>query len=373
MSKPTLYRPELDMLRFFAFLAVFFEHSVTYDIDFLLQHHIPRLVAIAGLSLAHAGMYGVDIFFVLSSYLITSLLLKEKTITGTLDVKSFYIRRILRIWPLYYLFIVLVVAIPFLNIHSSFSPKYIIPCLLLVGNWGFVAFGTPSAIVAPLWSISVEEQFYLLWPPLVARLTRKKIIYSGVFLIVLASLACVVEVLLRENSGQIWMDTFTHIGAIGAGLLIASVLDNRTVSLGIGARVLLILVAACCLGTLGYLIPTAVQPSSTPPAIAVMLAYPVATLSCSMILVAFIGAPVQFRPLQYLGKISYGLYILHTTAIAIVWKFIHGGGEGAAHAVLTILAAFTLTVALAGVSYHFIESPFLRLKARFTRVSSRPV
>ena len=100
----SVYRPELDVLRFFAFLAVFLFHF-SRPVDTYVEHGVPRLVATVVNSLMQGGVFGVDLFFVLSAYLITDLLLREKEKFGELNVKSFYLRRILRIWPLYYFYI----------------------------------------------------------------------------------------------------------------------------------------------------------------------------------------------------------------------------------------------------------------------------
>src|SRR5580704_10177801 len=97
----SFYRPELDALRFFAFLAVFLFHF-NRPVDLYVQHGIPRVVALTATSLIQGGVFGVDLFFVLSAYLITELLIREKEVCGSLDVKGFYLRRILRIWPLYF-------------------------------------------------------------------------------------------------------------------------------------------------------------------------------------------------------------------------------------------------------------------------------
>ena len=174
-AAPSFYKPELDILRFFAFLGVFLVHSMEgYSIDFMVHHHIPLWAAKSGSSIVFAGMYGVDLFFVLSAYLITALLLREKDARGDLNVEAFYLRRILRIWPLYYLFIALAALIPFLNPHHYFSMRYVLPFVFLMGNWSFIIFGIQKTVAMPLWSISVEEQFYLFWPPLVARLSRRQ-------------------------------------------------------------------------------------------------------------------------------------------------------------------------------------------------------
>src|SRR5215475_9058782 len=99
------YRPELDVLRFFAFLGVFIFHAAPRTMDFYNAAGYPQWLSRLLIPTFGAGAYGVDLFFALSAYLITSLLLRERSATGTLDMRSFYLRRILRIWPLYLAFV----------------------------------------------------------------------------------------------------------------------------------------------------------------------------------------------------------------------------------------------------------------------------
>ena len=119
-GKARFYQPKLDAVRFFAFLAVFLFHF-SHPVDFYVEHGVPRFVAQAANDLMGAGVLGVDLFFVLSAYLITELLLREKRKTGTLDVPSFYLRRTLRIWPLYFFYIGLAI-IPALNPNHVSRP-----------------------------------------------------------------------------------------------------------------------------------------------------------------------------------------------------------------------------------------------------------
>jgi len=164
------YHPELDVLRFAAFLTVFISHAFPQRPDFYVAHGFSSPVASLAAGVVHSGQFGVSLFFLLSSFLITTLLLREQAATGRLDLWSFYIRRTLRIWPLYFFFLALGFwvlpawgwpRIP--NIHkASFS--------LFLGNWSIVlfqrgwhpAFPTNTAI-SLLWSVSVEEQFYVSW------------------------------------------------------------------------------------------------------------------------------------------------------------------------------------------------------------------
>src|SRR5580704_2467620 len=158
----SFYRPELDVLRFFAFFSVFLYHFWR-PTELYVQHGVPRIVAVLGNGLIQGGVFGVDLFFVLSAYLITELLLREKDECGSLDVRGFYLRRILRIWPLYFFYIGLAL-LPIFNQRHGFTWHHAAAFVLLAGNWSVIAWGWPSpSIVVPLWTVSIEEQFYLAW------------------------------------------------------------------------------------------------------------------------------------------------------------------------------------------------------------------
>jgi len=116
------------------------------------------VIAISVSSVAAAGGFGVDVFFALSSYLITELLLREKARSGRVDVRAFYLRRILRIWPLYFFFLALAISLNGLMSNEHVSWKANAAFLLFSGNlWMMFAGGSMWAI-RPLWSISVEER-----------------------------------------------------------------------------------------------------------------------------------------------------------------------------------------------------------------------
>ncbi|HEY0745209.1 MAG TPA: acyltransferase family protein, partial [Steroidobacteraceae bacterium] len=102
------YRPELDVLRFFAFFMVFLSHVVPGDDVFYRQLHIPPRAADLIVNAASGGAFGVDLFFTLSAFLITTLLLREKELHGTINISSFYVRRALRVWPLYFAFLLII-------------------------------------------------------------------------------------------------------------------------------------------------------------------------------------------------------------------------------------------------------------------------
>ncbi len=169
------YQPELDGLRFYAFLGVFVCHTLPFDDLFYQRLHLP-LPWIWGAA-ARAGGAGVDLFFVLSAYLITSLLLRERQKTGDLSLRLFYVRRTLRIWPLY--FLVVALGLVFAHTGGEHDTRwfyyqrlpwyYVLGYVLFVSNWIYAIFGVAQSICAPLWTVSIEEQFYLIWPALMKR------------------------------------------------------------------------------------------------------------------------------------------------------------------------------------------------------------
>lgn len=173
MSSKKVYFPNLDGLRFYAFLAVFFAHSFWTESDYISQNRGFALMK----DIAYKGVSGVNFFFVLSGFLITYLLLAEKANTGRIAIGAFYMRRILRIWPLYY-FVVLVgfVIIPFVQgkLGQATSERgNILYYLAFIGNFDVKP---TSAVLGILWSIAVEEQFYLVWP-IVFRLVPSRYYY----------------------------------------------------------------------------------------------------------------------------------------------------------------------------------------------------
>ena len=192
------YRPELDVIRFLAFGLVFLHHSIPM--------HDKRL----GL-LGDVGPLGICLFFVLSSFLITELLRIEKQRTGTIRIRAFYIRRVLRIWPLYFLFLALAVLIGILQPDLHIPVKAVLAFVLLAGNWYAAAHGFVQGFAGPLWSISLEEQFYVIWPSACRFLNKRFLTGLSVLLIpvgVVATYYLAQEGALR--SPAIWVNTFVQ-------------------------------------------------------------------------------------------------------------------------------------------------------------------
>jgi len=354
------YRPELDALRFFAFLCVFVSHAFSNVPEVYLRVGLPREVALWIAKAIGVGGAGVGLFFVLSSYLITELLIREYNRVGKLDVRSFYIRRALRIWPLYFFFLILVfVIIPRGSIYAL-PGKFLLPMFLLVGNWAVIAFkGLGYSVAGPLWSISVEEQFYLAWPLVVARIgvRRLKLVCFGA--IVFANLTRVAMQIRGYDDVAFWCSTISWLDAIAAGALIAIFMRGGVSRLSTVQRVLLFsgglavwLLAARFSGSLIYIN---------------IASFPIIVSGSVMMLLAVLGSRLTNPILVYLGRISYGLYVWHMLSLAIVAQFLK------IYRPTYAVCGLALTILISAISYRLLEQPFLKLKKRFTHVPSRPV
>jgi peptidoglycan/LPS O-acetylase OafA/YrhL len=340
-ARASFYRPELDILRFGAFLLVFLQHALPHAGADYLATGIPAYFASVLAGAARAGALGVDLFFALSAYLITELLLRERRSFGVVDIRAFYIRRILRIWPLYY-FALLILA-PAMSIlpgeHMHWS--YLAAFALFGGNWACAAWGYPPSSFSLLWSVSIEEQFYLTWPWLV-RLGVRRLRIIGYAMLAAATATRAVLVLRDVHHPGIWCNTLARLDPIAGGALLACFLNGSMPEHSPRARVLWI----CGGGTL--LVGSGAFGNNT--GWPVLVTYPLAAAASVAIILGTLGS--RMRVGAYLGRISYGLYVFHAAAIRV--------------APAPILA-LPLTIAVAALSYRYLESPFLRLKDRFAR------
>src|SRR5579871_4214634 len=181
----SIYFPALDTLRgFFAASVVTFH--------FLLMHlwHVPDETKNAQFNRWGFGAFGVPFFFVLSSFLITNLLLEEREKTGRISIAPFYMRRILRVWPVYFAALLVGQFVIVRLAHVEGTSIWLVPFLLFFANFGMsgLQMGAPPMAYAALWSVSVEEQFYAVWPWLIRLTSRKALPWAGVALILAAIL-----------------------------------------------------------------------------------------------------------------------------------------------------------------------------------------
>ncbi|MGQ7310898.1 acyltransferase family protein [Microbacterium arabinogalactanolyticum] len=342
------FRGDIQGLRAIAVLAVFAAHAT---------------------SLPAGGFIGVDIFFVISGFLITGLLIREFTRTGRISLVRFYKRRIRRLAPAAVATLAVTVAASAAIFYPARSEPIAVDgvwSFFFVSNWRFILQKTDyfaqDGPVSPLqhfWSLSVEEQFYLVWPVLLLvvmgafvarrRWDRAKVAGTLIVSVVIVSFAL----------GYVWpftipsvayFNTVTRAWELGAGGLLAVF----TPALSRMARRLRGVLAAVgiVLMVLGLLLITEDLPFPAPWAV-------VPVLGTALVIAAGAGASrpplplLSWRPIRYIGDISYSLYLWHFPALIL------GGALfapfGAVATPMAVLLGFTLAV----VSYHLIERPAL--------------
>lgn len=372
-AQARFYRPELDGLRFFAFLAVYVQHTVSFG--FGEHHHLPDWLGDLANTIGAAGTFGVDLFFVLSSYLITELLMRERAERGFLDVRSFYIRRILRIWPLYFLYVIFAYAITFFVPGEELTWKHLLGYIFFAGNW--VYFLIPiNTVAAPLWSVSLEEQFYLIWPWVIRGSSPRRLAWSALGLMVMAALVTLTLGIWRPQFDWISKNSFTRVDGIAVGALLAVLLHGRPPQLGGAARMTLLLASVAVLLWIAhdfglFTLPVALLP--------LVSGWPLAALACGGILLSVLGSSgrwsglLRSRPVIYLGRISYGLYVYHELFLKVGDRIFPQHASSPSQMIAYWAFGLITTLPVAAASYRWIESPFLRLKRqRFTVVESRP-
>jgi peptidoglycan/LPS O-acetylase OafA/YrhL len=373
-----IYFPELDGMRFIAFLLVYLFHG---GVPPLL---LARLVGskVAGALRANGG-YGVQLFFVLSGYLITTLLLREEARYGRIALRAFWVRRILRIWPLYYfiVFIGFFVLLPLdqssqLSAYFSVLKTHLLAFLLFLGNWSMALIKPiPSDALSVLWSVCVEEQFYLIVPLLIALvLPRYRVLIVG--LLMVGSIAMRWACASRSGSQLlIVFNTFAQFDTLASGVMLALVMgwDRQRPRLArwlfwlqwpiYGASIWLFFQDALGHGSVWH---------RTWDFVWVWMCW------VGIVIVALWGngwlrAALSYSRIVWLGKISYGLYMYHEIALwlrnTITYKLPWFPNQEE----LLAIASFALVIAMAAASYYGYERRFLVWKRAWTRVPSRPV
>lgn len=384
-SAPTrerYYRPELDVLRFFAFLSVFLFHGLPGVTIGSHSGWSGSAVWMAA-NLKNAGKFGVCLFFVLSSFLITELLTRERSSTGTVHVRAFYVRRILRIWPLYFFFLFFGVLLGHFVSGWQVETPRLLAFLALLGNWYVAVFGGSANPIGPLWSISIEEQFYLTWPWIAKAGGRTAILVVSVLLLPISWITIYISARSAGVASQsIWFSSLVQFEFFGLGALAALLLKGRVPQWKMASRLILFVVAgALWTSAQGFFLRDH-APFSSP--LSCIVGYHLVGIACILLLLGFLGIPQRYtpRPLVHLGKVSYGLYVFHRLCQHIALRLLPAGARSevwtgrlqtALRDSAVVAGALLLTIALAFLSYRFLEGPFLKLKERFSFVRSRAV
>jgi peptidoglycan/LPS O-acetylase OafA/YrhL len=311
----------------------------------------------------HCGWIGVDVFFALSGFLITRILIASRNEPAYF--RNFYTKRALRIWPLYYTLVL--VAFLVSGYGHNTRPESWWPYLTLTQNLFVASFGLE--VLRVTWSLAIEEQFYLLWP-ICVRLGGSKWLPAGCVFLLAAEPITRYEYLQRHSSLEMYLRTFTHLDGILFGSLLAMILMSR----GLENRSLRPwLWSATGVGTVGAIM--SIAPTAAGDQYSVFLFSFLGMASTGLIgLCALSAFPLAFllelRPVRYLGRISYGIYLMHIPFFDCVDRV---SGRFRLPGLALAACKIVGVILLASASWHFFESRLIAFGPRWTSRSRRPV
>ena len=363
--------PALDGVRGFAILLVFFFHYLFYPSG---DAPVASVALRALIAPARFGWTGVDLFFVLSGFLITGILYDTRT--NSHYFRNFYIRRVLRIFPLYYLLIIcLLVLTTLLRAHWR------------LGHLWFLAYlGNPAVVLQPnltqisswirvthLWSLAVEEQFYLVWPLLVYWVAAPKKLLRICWILVVTALCFRTTAFFLHllPAHAIYVLLFSRMDALAVGSALAILM--RTKSSG---KILKVLQITGALALIAALMIEFVRRANQYDPLMLTLGYTLVALGYAACLLRAVNPATMLhrfflnRGLRFFGKYSYGLYVNHFVLIPVLATLIPlltrcTRSETVAQFLFVAISA-GVCVLVAMATYHWVEVPFLRLKDHFS-------
>lgn len=344
---------QLDGLRALAVLAV------------VLTHYLPERNWPLGV---YWGGYGVRLFFVLSGFLITGILLRSRGFIASgqrpsFALRQFYVRRFLRIFPIYYvtLAIIVVLAIPQARASILWNVSYL-------SNVYFARRGEFDGLTSHLWSLSVEEQFYLFWPWLIFFMPSRFLLPSIVAGIAVAPLFRVIGKVLGANDVALWVLTPALLDTLCLGALLAYVSADSSIRHSSRKNVCRVFLVVGLLLTCLVEMPSLFPQDS-------LFAWFAKDLGKGLLFTWMVGSAAQgftgvagriltWQPIVYLGKISYGIYLFHPFVPWICSKL-----TGASFVIGSpVLASFfyaAITIAAASLSWEMFEKRVNDLKRHF--------
>jgi peptidoglycan/LPS O-acetylase OafA/YrhL len=364
-QKSTSYEPALDIIRFFAFFAVFFTHFVNaggngIQVDSGQWWNTDSIQRIATF-----GGQGVTLFFGLTGFLLGRVLIKEFQVNGKISVKNFYLRRALRIWPLYFAFLVLCLVLNRFANSPTITSQEIPYLLTFTYNWGQIYTGLPGTMATITWSISVEEQIYLIFPILFLFLVKKTAANLSILLMIVGASS----VLLSLYSLEIPAERFTPAFLLPVGVGLFCAVHEDKIRAPRRSRIKTSLALATLLTYIWFFSEVA---SNKELRFFLYLASAF-LLPCALYISRGITLDkLSFlnRVLAYVGRRSYGCYLFHWS----VWTVMVGKGiafqEVEGFSKLGVVIGMLATVLISSLSYRFFELPFLRLRKRFQQVES---
>jgi peptidoglycan/LPS O-acetylase OafA/YrhL len=372
----------LDVLRFFAAFMVVVMHGYH---AFLGWSGIPKLLrkfpnnsTYEANNLNGTGLFlkrlidnfdlGVEFFFLISGFLITYLLLNERNLTGKIHLPKFYMRRLLRIWPLY--FIVLAITPLLVMWSQSTHPHYLWNALFL-NNYATIHFAQFEPGLAHLWSICIEEHFYLLWPVLLLMIPINKL--PHLFGVLIGISICFKWYYFHHASNaefHLKVNTLCRMDTLAIGGWIAWLIWKKPFSLNlppwIRTIVYFVFILLFCL----------VDVHQKDYVMQVLFLRPLFTAFFVFILLNYLFNPnawfnfKQKNTLHYLGKVSFGIYMYHNLFFSllyqkIIWPFNIDGFWW------FWLVYIGLVLLISIVSFELLEKPILKWKDRFAIVQTR--
>jgi len=345
----SLYIPSLDGMRAIAFFFVFIAHAQPFKV-------LP-------------GGFGVTVFFFLSGFLITSLLRDETRKTGSISLKGFYLRRVLRIFPPCYLTVIIVTTLAAMGIlYNRESYASLVSAFLYFSNyWNILSWGNLPAGLGILWSLAVEEHYYLLFPLLYAWFVRRSISKqhqaAALIALCLAALAwrCYRAFVMHSSWESIYEGTDTRFDSILAGCVLAIVANPRlgdrvewltrhAVALALCGAALI----ALCFAYRNPLFRDTVR--YTLLEIGLMPIFFLVTLPRKN----FVVRCLEWRALRHLGQLSYSMYLIHHTLFHHFYHYYRPS-------VLLASAMLVLTVGYAQAMRTFVELPIQRMRSKWIR------
>ncbi len=373
MIKRNLYFENLDGLRFFSFLAIFFYHVFYTSDPGMEQNPVYKFFY----KIALNGDLGVNCFFVLSGFLITYLLLSEKMMNGKIDFVKFYIRRALRIWPLYFFCVIFGFYIfPRIKLLMGGVPSETAQLsyfLFFLPNFNNIANDFPdSSILGALWSVGIEEQFYFVWPFILAYLPSRHYMkfFAGLILSSVIFRACHTYAYRILDFHTMSVISDMGIGGMCAYLSIGK--DSfRSYFKNMKRKTIVCLyLAGAVLLYFRYLIFRENMTSFVFERIVLSVFFAFIILEQTYSDNSFFKVG-RWRIITKLGTYTYSLYCLHFIGILTAVYILKYAGvkETLLEIFLWLpILAFILSMVIGWLSYHYFESYFLRLKEKFSYI-----
>ena len=318
----------------------------------IVGHYLGYLPGLEGrfpfAQLSWAGQSGVDVFFVISGFLITYILLQEDKANGAISLRRFYLRRFFRIFPPFYVYLATVVVLSVCGFVPQDRRNLISAATY---SWNYMSHA-PSWLLAHTWSLSLEEQFYLAWPPLLVLLGKRKSRYLAVACIVFSPvLRLATYVLVPSLRGMVPVMLHTRLDTIMFGCAIALFWDEPRFHAAINK----LLRADVVCGSIVYILIAPILSERFQARYDWLIGYPLRGLLISIVMLYVVCKPasrmgyaLNLAPVRHLGVISYSLYL---------WQQMFTAGHSWPFPV-SFLALF----ACAEGSYWLVERPSLRAR-----------